>query len=127
MVADRGAEELLRDRIATSFPDDGVLGEEFGEKEGNPKAATRRRWIIDPIDGTIAYSRGIPLYSTIIALVEDGQPVHEEPGLSEAEDANASHALEVLLGEHDLGKERRDRHTRETLRETLVYLAKHRY
>lgn len=60
-------------------------------------------------------------------LAEDGERQHEA-GLSDVEDANAQHALEVLLGEHDdPAAERQDRHTRETLKETLVYLAKHRY
>ncbi|MEM6995589.1 MAG: serine protein kinase PrkA [Myxococcota bacterium] len=60
-------------------------------------------------------------------LSEDGEPPHQER-LSAAEDNNAQHAMEVLLGEHDgEDRERRDRHTRETLKETLVFLAKHRY
>lgn len=61
-------------------------------------------------------------------LAEEGEPAPEEPRLSAAEDAGARHAMEVLLGEHDeTDAERRDRHTRETLKETLVFLAKHRY
>lgn len=57
----------------------------------------------------------------------DDAAAHDEAQLSPADDANARHALEVLLGEHDDAGERRDRHTRETLKETLVFLAKHRY
>lgn len=59
-------------------------------------------------------------------LAEDGEAIGEEVSLSPAEEAKTKHALEVLLGEHD-GEERRERHTRETLKETLVHLAKHRY
>jgi predicted Ser/Thr protein kinase len=60
-------------------------------------------------------------------LAEDGERLStEEVSLTKTEEQNAAHALEVLLGEHD-GESRRDRHTRETLRETLVYLAKTRY
>ena len=60
-------------------------------------------------------------------LAEDGERLStEEVSLTKTEEQNAAHALEVLLGEHD-GETRRDRHTRETLRETLVYLAKNRY
>lgn len=59
-------------------------------------------------------------------LADDDDKVAEEVSVSRDEEANARHALEVLLGEHD-GEERRDRHTRETLKETLVHLAKYRY
>ena len=69
--ADLAAEKVIRETLSKAFPDFGCLGEEFGA-EGSDDAP---RWIVDPIDGTIAYSRGIPLFSTIIALVEDGTPV----------------------------------------------------
>ncbi|MEM6296445.1 MAG: hypothetical protein AAGA54_34580 [Myxococcota bacterium] len=60
-------------------------------------------------------------------LAEDGERMNtEDVSLTKTEEQNAAHALEVLLGKHD-GESRRDRHTRETLRETLVYLAKNRY
>ena len=59
-------------------------------------------------------------------LSEDGERPKEDVNLSQAEEDNARHAVEVLLGEHDGGR-RRERHTRETLRETLVHLAKARY
>lgn len=70
-IADRGAEKLVRERLDEAFPDDGQLGEEFGEKEG----AGRRRWIIDPIDGTQSFIRGVPLYGVLLALEDQGQPV----------------------------------------------------
>jgi len=72
--ADRAAERAIRAEIETAFPEDAILGEELGTKDGNPKAGSSRRWIIDPIDGTIAFSRGIPLFSTLIALLEDDEP-----------------------------------------------------
>jgi len=68
--ADRAAERAVRACLRRAFPDFGVVGEEFGEEAGEGP-----RWIIDPIDGTIAFSRGIPLFATLIALVVDDQPV----------------------------------------------------
>jgi histidinol-phosphatase len=68
--ADRAAERAIRAHLRAAFPDFAVMGEEFGEEgRGEP------RWIIDPIDGTIAFSRGIPLFATLIALIDDGEPV----------------------------------------------------
>ena len=67
--ADRGAEKLLRRRIAERFPADGILGEEFGELPGT----SGRRWILDPIDGTRSFERGVPLYGNLIALEFDGE------------------------------------------------------
>src|SRR5215218_9168734 len=61
--ADRAVEQLLRKRIGEERPDHGVVGEEFGA--GRPGTA---RWILDPIDGTKNYVRGIPVWATLIAL-----------------------------------------------------------
>lgn len=66
-IADRGAEERARAWIEKRFPDDGILGEEFGDVR--PDA--RRRWIIDPIDGTKSFVRRVPLWGTLIAVTED--------------------------------------------------------
>jgi len=66
--ADRAIEEAIRERLAIERPDDGMLGEEFGDSGGGT-----RRWIVDPIDGTRNYSRGIPVWATLIALEEDGK------------------------------------------------------
>ena len=63
-IADREAESYLRRELAKHFPDDGVLGEEEGEREGR----SGRRWIIDPIDGTFAFVHGVPFYGVLIAL-----------------------------------------------------------
>jgi histidinol-phosphatase len=68
--ADRAAERLVRDRLAEHAPGDGVLGEEEPEAEGT----TGRRWIVDPIDGTKAFTRGVPLYSTLLALDDEHGP-----------------------------------------------------
>jgi histidinol phosphatase-like enzyme (inositol monophosphatase family) len=73
--ADRAAERAIRSVIETNFPQDAILGEEFGEKVGDEKTKSRRRWTIDPIDGTIAFSRGIPLFTTLVALLVDDEPV----------------------------------------------------
>jgi len=72
--ADRCAEIAIRNVIAEHFPADAILGEEFGESDSS-RASGRRRWIIDPIDGTIAFSRGIPLFTTLVALLVDDEPV----------------------------------------------------
>jgi histidinol-phosphatase len=69
--ADRAAEQALRARIEDERPGDGVVGEEFGETPGGGS----RRWILDPIDGTKSYVRGIPAWGTLIALEQDGEIV----------------------------------------------------
>jgi len=69
-IADRGAEERARAWIEKRFPEDGILGEEFGDVR--PDA--RRRWILDPIDGTKSFIRRVPLWGTLIA-VTDGETV----------------------------------------------------
>jgi histidinol-phosphatase len=68
--ADRAAEQAMRALLARERPGDGVLGEEFGADR-----AGERRWILDPIDGTINYLRGIPVWGTLIALEQAGKIV----------------------------------------------------
>lgn len=68
-VADREAESHLRRAIAAAFPDDAILGEEEGEREG----ASNRRWIIDPIDGTYSFVRGVPLFGVLVGLEIEGE------------------------------------------------------
>lgn len=63
-IADRGAEELLRNLIADRYGDDAVLGEEFGDTSGQ----SGWRWILDPIDGTKSFIHGVPLFGTLIGL-----------------------------------------------------------
>ncbi len=71
-VADRGAEEKLRELIKARFPDDAILGEEHGEEEGT----SGRRWIVDPIDGTKSFVHGVPLYGVMVGLeIEDSPSV----------------------------------------------------
>jgi histidinol phosphatase-like enzyme (inositol monophosphatase family) len=79
--ADRAAERAIRAVFEQETPDIPVLGEEYGGE-----ASASRHWVVDPIDGTIGFSRGIPLFSTLLALVEDGVPVLgliDLPGLGE--------------------------------------------
>jgi histidinol-phosphatase len=64
--ADRAVERALRERIAAARPGEGVLGEEEGDDGGGV------RWILDPIDGTRNFSRGIPVWATLIALEREG-------------------------------------------------------
>jgi histidinol phosphatase-like enzyme (inositol monophosphatase family) len=68
--ADRAAEQLLRDEIAARFPDDSIIGEEQGSREGT----SGRTWIIDPIDGTKAFTHGVPLYTNLLAVHDGAGP-----------------------------------------------------
>ena len=68
--ADVAAEDLIRSTISDRFPNDEVFGEERGISAGE----SGRTWIIDPIDGTISFVRGVPLYSTLLALVDAAGP-----------------------------------------------------
>jgi histidinol phosphatase-like enzyme (inositol monophosphatase family) len=69
--ADRAAERAIRARLREAFPTFAIHGEEYGV-DGPGGAPV---WLVDPIDGTIGFSRGIPLFSTLIALVDEGEPV----------------------------------------------------
>lgn len=66
-VADRETEEKMRALILELFPDDSILGEEFGDVDGT----SGFRWILDPIDGTKAFIGGVPLYGTMVGLEFD--------------------------------------------------------
>jgi histidinol-phosphatase len=68
---DRAVESLLRTRLAERFPGHGFIGEEYGPEEGAGDA----RWIIDPIDGTANFARGVPVFGTLLALERDGELV----------------------------------------------------
>jgi len=70
-IADRRAEALIRSELAAAFPDDGLLGEELGEQAGT----SGRRWIVDPIDGTASFIRGVPLYGVLVGLEDHGECV----------------------------------------------------
>jgi histidinol-phosphatase len=64
--ADRAVEQALIDQLAMHRPDDGIIGEEFGERNGN----SGRTWVIDPIDATKNFVRGVPVWATLIALMQ---------------------------------------------------------
>jgi histidinol-phosphatase len=81
-VADRTAERLLRDLIAARYPEHAILGEEFGGEA----ADSEFRWVVDPIDGTRSFIRGVPLYGVLVALEIRGVPrvgVAHFPALNE--------------------------------------------
>ena len=69
--ADRAVETELREALARERPNDSIVGEEFG----GDTAFTGRQWIIDPIDGTKNFVRGVPVWASLIALLQDGVPV----------------------------------------------------
>jgi myo-inositol-1(or 4)-monophosphatase len=69
--ADKGAEIAIRKMIAKDFPEDGILGEEFGETAGS----SGYRWVLDPVDGTRAFIAGQPLWGTLIGLEREGAPI----------------------------------------------------
>ena len=69
-AADLAAERHIRERLGAAHPDDAILGEEEDDVVGS----TGRTWVIDPIDGTKAFTRGVPLYSVLLALVDDHGP-----------------------------------------------------
>jgi inositol-phosphate phosphatase/L-galactose 1-phosphate phosphatase/histidinol-phosphatase len=69
--ADRAAEAAMRARIKDTFPDHGILGEEFGPERTDADFV----WVLDPIDGTKAFVTGKPLFGTLIALTNQGRPI----------------------------------------------------
>jgi histidinol-phosphatase len=69
--ADTEIESMIREQVAAAFPDDGV----FGEEHGGDAADAGRVWVVDPIDATANFARGIPVWATLIALQVDGEPV----------------------------------------------------
>ncbi|NWF90620.1 MAG: histidinol-phosphatase [Ignavibacteriaceae bacterium] len=70
-IADRKAEEIMREAILKEFPDDGILGEEFGVHQGK----SQYKWILDPIDGTKSFICGAISFGTLIALTKNDNPV----------------------------------------------------
>ncbi len=69
--ADRAAEAAMRAIIEAECPDDGIIGEEYGTRN----EGAGRQWVLDPIDGTISFMAGRPIFGTLIALLQDGWPV----------------------------------------------------
>lgn len=71
-AADRAAEQFIRTEIDKKYPSHGILGEEFGENPSSPSDGGGFRWILDPIDGTKSFMRGVPLYGVLIGLEVEG-------------------------------------------------------
>jgi len=69
--ADREAEQAIRAVIREAFPGHGIVGEEFGTENGD----SRHLWVVDPVDGTRSFISGIPLWGTLVGLLEDGRAV----------------------------------------------------
>ena len=70
-IADKKAEEVMRELISKHFPDHGIVGEEFGETNKN----TEYKWILDPIDGTKSFICGAYSFGTLIGLLKNGEPI----------------------------------------------------
>jgi len=70
-IADKLVEKKIREMIETLYPNDSIVGEEYGEKSGS----TDFTWIIDPIDGTKAFISGIPTWGILLSLVRNGKPI----------------------------------------------------
>ena len=68
-IADREAEQLIRKRVEARYPEHGILGEEYGESN----EGARVRWILDPIDATRSFMRGVPLYGVLIGIEVEGE------------------------------------------------------
>lgn len=71
-VADRASERILRERIERAWPDHALLGEEFG---GGGNEGATHRWVLDPIDGTVSFVHGVPLYGVLVGLEIEGEAV----------------------------------------------------
>jgi myo-inositol-1(or 4)-monophosphatase len=71
-AADRAAEQAMRELIRRTFPEHGILGEEFGVERGDAEYV----WVLDPIDGTKSFIAGMPAWGTLIALTRFGEPVY---------------------------------------------------
>jgi myo-inositol-1(or 4)-monophosphatase len=71
-AADRAAETAMRTLIRESFPEHGIVGEEFG----NERTDAEYVWVLDPIDGTKSFIAGMPAWGTLIALTREGEPVY---------------------------------------------------
>ncbi len=70
-AADREAERALRELILSRYPEHGIIGEEFG----NENESAEFVWILDPVDGTISFAKGCPLFGTLIGLLHEGRPI----------------------------------------------------
>lgn len=103
--ADRAVERELRSIVARERPDDAILGEEYGTE-----GTATRQWIIDPIDGTANFLRGVPVWATLIALAVDGDPqvgVVSSPALGRRWWAAQGEGAWTTDVQHDRGTPRR--------------------
>jgi histidinol-phosphatase len=97
-IADRSAEQLLRERIAAAFERDGIIGEEFGTSAGT----SGFNWILDPIDGTKSFISGVPLYGTMVAVEHERRALVGFvyiPGLNEGVFASAGQGCRHFRGD----------------------------
>lgn len=69
--ADRAAEAAMRRLLDTEAPNDGIVGEEYGAD----RTDASRQWVLDPIDGTVSFMAGRPIFGTLIALLREGWPL----------------------------------------------------
>ncbi len=112
-VADRDTEQVLRSELSAAFPGDGFLGEEFGDTPGT----TGYRWVLDPIDGTRSFVRGVPLWAVLVGLEYQGEVI---AGIVDA--APLGHTYHALRGHGAYRNERRIHVSEETdLARSLVY------
>lgn len=75
-IADQQGEKVMRSLIEDTFPDHDILGEEFGSSaQPQQSSSSRYQWLLDPIDGTAWFTLGLPLFGTLVALLEDGDPI----------------------------------------------------
>jgi len=102
-IADLSAEQLLRERIPAAFPQDGVLGEEFGRLPGSSGFT----WILDPIDGTKSFISGVPLYGTLVGIEHEGRALAGfvfMPALNEGVYASAGQGAWHFRGDEHPGR-----------------------
>jgi histidinol phosphatase-like enzyme (inositol monophosphatase family) len=116
-AADRAVEEFLRKQISVVYSEDRIVGEEFPPKSG----ASDYTWVLDPIDGTQSFIHGVPLYGTLVGVIQSGRPVMgviEIPALGERASALIGHGAWYEC----LGRERQPARvsTRAQLAECLV-------
>jgi histidinol-phosphatase len=112
-IADRQTEQTLRDALQAAFPGDAFFGEEYGEQPGT----TGYRWILDPIDGTRSFVRGIPIWAVLVGLEYQGEMI---AGVVEA--APLGHTYHALRGQGAFRNDRRIRVSNEAdLSRALVF------
>ncbi len=74
-IADKQGEQVMRSLIQHHYPEHSILGEEFGASGDEQAMNARYCWVLDPIDGTAWFTLGVPLFGTLVALLEEGEPI----------------------------------------------------